>query len=165
MTWPHLARSPPRASGNEPTSQPPASYPAHSQDTTTATTPPPPTLPPPQPPPEPSPANKQPSARSQLRTVSPSRLLPVLCRSSDAGPTPSPTFPWNPATTQYKEIRSSTSEQASGNCASGSLSLSKTAAPIYSKWTTGNHPTRPHHLHHPWNHSTHISCDGGNQEL
>jgi hypothetical protein len=47
----------------------------------------------------------------------------------------------------------------------GSLTLRKTAAPLYSKWTTGKDDLRPHTAITTWNYLAHIRCDGGNEEL
>jgi hypothetical protein len=120
--------------------------------------------PPPSPSPLPSLTNKHFADGSQLRTVSPHPSLPVLCRTTDAGQERSTTLPRSLPRPQYKGIRSSTKEPVTG-IASADLFLRKTAAPLFSKWTSGTREARPHYLHHPWNRSAYISCDGGNEEL
>lgn len=98
-------------------------------------------------------ANKRLPARSQLRTVSPARLPPTSFVASQtparyAEPrcshTCDDTIQRNPTEHQRASFR-------------GSLSLRNTAAPLYSKWTTGTHHLSPlhrnHHLEPPSTHT------------
>lgn len=98
-------------------------------------------------------ANKPLPARSQLRTVYPARLPPTSFVASQtparyAEPrcshTCDDTIQRNPTEHQRASFR-------------GSLSLRNTAAPLYSKWTTGKHHLSPlhrnHHLEPPGTHT------------
>jgi hypothetical protein len=89
------------------------------------------------------------------RPLSPVRRRPVTLNHVSCEPT----------TPQYKGIRSIANEQAFGNCASGSLSTRKTAAPPTLSGRPGNTlrgltTSTPIH-----DRSAHIRCDGGNEEL